>query len=81
MVRIADPAALAAAALGLLQDPARWQAAQAAGVARVERYYTQERMVGSYRDLYQRLMAQPDGAGHDRHGGGNPARCPVHGGA
>jgi glycosyltransferase involved in cell wall biosynthesis len=83
VVRIADPAALAAAALGLLQDPARWQAAQAAGVARVERYYTQQRMVGSYRELYERLMAQPDGAGHDgpaRHGG-NPARCPVHGGA
>ncbi|UIF91342.1 GT4 family glycosyltransferase PelF [Cupriavidus sp. UYPR2.512] len=84
VVRIADPAALAAAALGLLQDPARWQAAQAAGVARVERYYTQDRMVGSYRELYQRLMAQPDGAGHGGHGrqgGGNPARCPVHGGA
>lgn len=77
VVRIADPAALAAAALALLRDPVRWQAAQAAGVARVERYYTQERMVGSYRELYQRLMAQADGAGH----GGNPARCPVHGGA
>ncbi|MDK3021069.1 GT4 family glycosyltransferase PelF [Cupriavidus taiwanensis] len=77
VVRIADPAALAAAALGLLRDPVRWQAAQAAGVARVERYYTQERMVGSYRELYQRLMAQADGAGH----GGHPARCPVHGGA
>ncbi|HEX2012478.1 MAG TPA: glycosyl transferase family 1, partial [Roseateles sp.] len=74
--------ALAAAALGLLQDPARWQAAQAAGVARVERYYTQDLMVGSYRELYQRLMAQADDAAPDaaRHGG-NPARCPVHGGA
>ncbi|MCO4861001.1 GT4 family glycosyltransferase PelF [Cupriavidus sp. WGlv3] len=82
VVRIADPAALAAAALGLLREPARWQAAQAAGVARVERYYTQERMVGSYRELYQRLMARADGAAPDaaRHGG-NPARCPVHGGA
>lgn len=83
VVRIADPAALAAAALGLLRDPGRWQAAQAAGVARVERYYTQERMVGSYRELYQRLMAQAGGAGHDAGArpGGNPARCPVHGGA
>ncbi|RAS05969.1 GT4 family glycosyltransferase PelF [Cupriavidus alkaliphilus] len=82
VVRIADPAALAAAALGLLREPARWQAAQAAGVARVERYYTQERMVDSYRELYQRLMAQADDAAPDaaRHGG-NPARCPVHGGA
>ncbi|SOY69076.1 putative GLYCOSYL TRANSFERASE [Cupriavidus taiwanensis] len=82
VVRIADPAALAAAALGLLRDPARWQAAQAAGVARVERYYTQERMVGSYRELYQRLMAQAGGAAPDAaRGGGNPARCPLHGGA
>ncbi|CAG9168616.1 D-inositol-3-phosphate glycosyltransferase [Cupriavidus laharis] len=81
VVRIADPAALASAALGLLQDPQRWHAAQAAGIARVERYYTQDRMVGSYRDLYQRLMAQPDGPGHaGQPRSGNPARCPVHGG-
>src|SRR5204862_5334174 len=37
VVRIADPAALADAALKLIKEPARWQAAQAAGIARVER--------------------------------------------
>lgn len=83
VVRIADPAALAAAALALMTDPARWHAAQAAGIARVERFYTQDMMVGSYRSLYTTLMAKPDH--HERDGGGNrgsgnPARCPVHGG-
>ncbi len=79
VVRIADPAALAEEALKLLTDPQRWQATQAAGIARVERYYTQERMVGSYRELYDRLIAQPDGDGHvSRSGAANPARCPVH---
>ncbi|AST32751.2 GT4 family glycosyltransferase PelF [Ralstonia solanacearum] len=60
VVRIADPAALAAEVLNLLRDESRWYAAQAAGIARVERYYTQEMMVGSYRELYERLRAQPD---------------------
>lgn len=81
VVRIADPAALADAALALLTDPARWQAAQTAGIRRVERYYTQEQMVGSYRTLYSSLMALPDNARRDHGGGGaSPARCPVHGG-
>ncbi|MBL8385798.1 MAG: GT4 family glycosyltransferase PelF [Burkholderiales bacterium] len=52
VVRIADAPALAEAALGLLGDPARWRAAQAAGIARVERFYTQERMFDQYRALY-----------------------------
>lgn len=78
VVRIADPAALAGAALGLLQHPERWRAAQAAGIARVERYYTQEQMVGSYRELYTELMEMPDNARRER--GASPARCPVHGG-
>jgi glycosyltransferase involved in cell wall biosynthesis len=60
VVRIADPAALAAEVLTLLRDEARWHEAQAAGVARVERYYTQEMMVGSYRELYERLRTLPD---------------------
>ncbi|MGN6141676.1 MAG: GT4 family glycosyltransferase PelF [Ralstonia sp.] len=60
VVRIADPAALAAEVLTLLRDETRWHAAQAAGIARVERYYTQEMMVGSYRELYTRLQTLPD---------------------
>jgi len=90
VVRIADPAALASAALTLLADLPRWRAAQAAGIARVERYYSQEQMVGSYRTLYATLADKPDHARRDGAGasggnpGGNPAvnpaRCPVHGG-
>lgn len=77
VVRIADPAGLAKAALELLLHPDRWHAAQAAGIARVERYYTQEQMVGSYRTLYTSLMAPSDNAVH---ASANPAKCPMHGG-
>ncbi|QGZ63111.1 GT4 family glycosyltransferase PelF [Paraburkholderia acidisoli] len=59
VVQIADPRALAEAALDLLKDD-NWRAAQQAGIARVERYYTQEQMIGSYRTLYQRLTDLPD---------------------
>jgi len=59
VVQIADPRALAEAALDLLDDD-NWHAAQKAGIARVERYYTQDQMIGSYRDLYTRLTAQAD---------------------
>jgi glycosyltransferase involved in cell wall biosynthesis len=60
VVGIAEPQALAQAAVGLLRDTPRWRAAQAAGIARVERYYTQDRMFGAYRSLYERLLAAPD---------------------
>jgi glycosyltransferase involved in cell wall biosynthesis len=53
IVRIADATALAEASVKLLSDPARWAAAQAAGMRRVERFYTQERMFGQYRTLYE----------------------------
>jgi len=53
VVGIAEPQALAVAAVALLSDPDKWRAAQAAGIARVERYYTQEMMFASYRRLYQ----------------------------
>ncbi|MDR5753899.1 MULTISPECIES: GT4 family glycosyltransferase PelF [unclassified Caballeronia] len=59
VVQIADPRALAQAALDLL-DEKNWHAAQAAGIARVERFYTQDMMVGAYRSLYARLIATPD---------------------
>jgi glycosyltransferase involved in cell wall biosynthesis len=60
IVRIADAAALAGASLRLLSDPARWTAAQAAGVERVSRYYTQDLMFGHYRDLYRGALGEAD---------------------
>ncbi|CAN0622291.1 polysaccharide biosynthesis protein PelF [Burkholderia multivorans] len=60
VVPIADPAALAHEALDLLADGDAWRAAQQAGIARVERYYSQERMIGAYRALYTTLAGAPD---------------------
>jgi glycosyltransferase involved in cell wall biosynthesis len=62
VVGIADPTALAVAALELLADPPAWHAAQKAGLARVEKYYTQERMFASYRDLYSKALGGSAGA-------------------
>jgi glycosyltransferase involved in cell wall biosynthesis len=53
VVRIADPQALAEAALPLLTDAVQWQAASRAGIARVERFYTQALMFDRYRALYE----------------------------
>lgn len=52
VVGIADPETTARAALALLRDPARWLAAQHAGIARVEAYYTQRTMLERYRRIY-----------------------------
>lgn len=60
IVPIADPVALAREAVALLADSRAWHAAQAAGIARVERFYSQERMVGAYRALYATLAGAPD---------------------
>ncbi len=57
VIQIADPQALADAALGLLGDPIRWQAASRAGIARVERYYSDELMFGHYRRIYENALA------------------------
>ena len=62
VVGIADPAALAAAALELLLDPAAWHAAQAAGIARVERYYTDTQMFARYRAIYEDALVRSDAA-------------------
>jgi polysaccharide biosynthesis protein PelF len=62
VVRIADPEALAGAALRLLEDPAAWRAAQAAGIRRVESLYTQDMMFGRYRELYEWALKDPQGA-------------------
>jgi polysaccharide biosynthesis protein PelF len=60
VVGIAEPQLLAQAAVSLLTDSVRWQAAQVAGIARVERYYTQELMLAQYRSLYQHALQQRD---------------------
>ena len=56
VVNIADPQALADAALTLLADAAVWNAASRAGIARVERYYSDELMFGHYRRVYQSAL-------------------------
>ena len=56
VVGIADPEALAEAIIALLSDPERWQAAQQAGIQRVENYYTQELMFNQYRSVYQDML-------------------------
>ena len=63
VVGIADPQALADAALDLLGDGAAWTAAQQAGIARVERYYSDTRMFGSYREVYDQALARNAGSG------------------
>jgi glycosyltransferase involved in cell wall biosynthesis len=57
VVGIADPEALAGAACELLCSVPAWHAAQAAGIARVERYYSQERLFAEYREIYRRALA------------------------
>jgi len=56
VVPIADPQQLADAALQLLGDPAAWQAASQAGVARVERYYSDTLMFERYRQIYENAL-------------------------
>ncbi|MEO1233797.1 MAG: GT4 family glycosyltransferase PelF [Myxococcota bacterium] len=53
VVDIADPEGLGTACGHLLSDPARWRRAQAAGLERVNRYYSAQTMVGRYRDIYR----------------------------
>src|SRR5256885_8829339 len=50
VVGIANPEALADACLELLSSPTQWQAASAAGIARVERYYSDRLLFERYRD-------------------------------
>ena len=59
VVGIADPTALASASLELLADRTAWNAAQAAGIKRVERFYTQDLMFADYRALYRKAMDTP----------------------
>jgi glycosyltransferase involved in cell wall biosynthesis len=58
IVPIADPEAVAQAALAVL-EPARWRAARAAAVRRVEAHYTEARVFDAYRQIYQEACAWP----------------------
>ncbi|MBS0392889.1 MAG: GT4 family glycosyltransferase PelF [Proteobacteria bacterium] len=62
VVPIAEPQLLADAALELLGDTQRWQAASRAAIARVERYYTDRLMFDRYRQVYERALASAPGA-------------------
>jgi glycosyltransferase involved in cell wall biosynthesis len=57
VVGLANPSALAEAALRLLTDPAKWRAAQAVAIRRVEALYSEERMIASYRAVYEEALA------------------------
>ena len=50
---IADPQSLGVAAVALLTDRGKWDAASRAGVQRVEQYYNQEQMFARYRAIYE----------------------------
>ncbi len=57
IVPINNPQAMADACLHLLQSTEHWEKAQAAAIARVERFYTHERMFADYRELYHKGLA------------------------
>ena len=63
VVGIADPQALAEAALHFLTDAPAWHAAAQAGLARVQRYYTHPVMFGRYRAVYDQALLGPLAAG------------------
>jgi glycosyltransferase involved in cell wall biosynthesis len=56
VVPIADPEAVARAALALL-EPARWRSAQHSAIRRVETYYAEARVFEAYRRIYQEAHA------------------------
>lgn len=56
VVGIADPESLADACLELLDSRPAWEAASAAGIARVERYYTDRLLFERYQSVYDRAL-------------------------
>ncbi|MBW4047233.1 MAG: GT4 family glycosyltransferase PelF [Proteobacteria bacterium] len=64
VVRIADAQALGEACTALLGDPVAYARAQAAGIARVERYYGQPTMFAKYRAVYEDALARSDDPDH-----------------
>jgi polysaccharide biosynthesis protein PelF len=58
VVDIGDPAALAEAVIGLYSDREEWSRASRAGVARAERFYSEERMLASYGEIYRKALGR-----------------------
>lgn len=58
VVAIADPQATSRAIVNLLNNPERWHAAQAVGLQRVNRYYTEAMMLDRYRNLYRNATGE-----------------------
>jgi len=56
IVGMANPTTLAEAALRLLLRQDEWNTAQYVGIKRVEACYTQEQMIGRYRDIYSEAI-------------------------
>ncbi len=56
VVPLANPQALAKAAMTLLIDEKRWYAAQAAGIARVESLYSEQTFLENYHQLYKDIL-------------------------
>ena len=56
VVPFADARALADAAIELLSNLQSWRACQRAGLARVERFYTQQRMLDEYSCVYRTAL-------------------------
>jgi len=73
VVKIADPEATGKAAVALLKDEQAWHAAQQAGIARVERFYTQARMLDHYRSVYDAALARTADEGRRASGPTRPA--------
>lgn len=57
VVGISNPQALADACIRLLTDHDAWLAASRAAVERVERYYTEDIMIGQYREIYEKVLS------------------------
>ena len=62
VVPIANPAAMVEAAVDLLANEDKWYAAQAAAIARVEKYYTEEKFLDDYRQAYREVFTHSKGA-------------------
>jgi glycosyltransferase involved in cell wall biosynthesis len=56
IVPIANPLATAQAMQQLLTQPAAWQSARSAGIARVEAEYTEALMMARYQHLYEEVI-------------------------
>lgn len=56
LVNIADPHALALAAVELLTDVSLWQTAQEVGLKRVKTYYSMDAFIENYSFIYQEAM-------------------------